>query len=351
LTAPTGGTLGAGSEVSRRRARAGIILVLSVAALSGCTGPEAFLDAGGPAAREIRGLWWLMFGLGVTVYLGVLGLISVPLWRRWRRRHPAIDDVRELLIERRFVVWLGIVGPAIILFTLYLTAAPVLVATAPERANPDADEEVIEVIGHMFWWEVRYPDHDVVTANEITMPAGEEVRFRMTSADVIHAFWIPRLHGKVDMTPGHTTELVIEADEPGHFRGRCTEYCGIAHAQMILHVFAVEPDEYESWIAEQAEPAPEPETAEEQRGQEIFLDSCIYCHAVRGHGPSTEVGPDLTHFASRETLAAGILPLERDRLATWIRDPHELKPGAPMPGTALADEDLEALLDYLESLR
>lgn len=329
----------------------GVLLAVAALAVSGCTGPETFLDAGGPAAREIRGLWWIMFTLGVAVYVGVLGLIAVPVWRRWRREHPEIDDARDLLLEKRFVVWLGLVGPAIILFGLYLTAAPVLVATAPAGADPDADEEVIEVVGHTFWWEVRYPDHDVVTANEITIPAGEEVRFRMTSGDVIHSFWIPQLHGKVDMTPGHTTELAVEANEPGHFRGRCTEYCGIAHAQMILHVLAVERDEYDTWLAEQAEPAPDPQTAEEQRGQEIFLDSCIYCHEVRGHGPSTEVGPDLTHFASRDTLASGILPRERDHLETWILDPHELKPGAPMPGTALDEEDLEALLDYLESLR
>lgn len=334
-----------------RRPRTSLALALVALSLVGCTGPEAFLDAGSAATREIAGLWWIMFGLGVAVYISVLGLVAVPVWRRSKRRHPEVDDARDLLLEKRFVIWLGVVGPAIILFGLYLTAAPVLVATAPERTGPDDEELLVEVIGHMFWWEVRYPDHDITTANEIHIPAGQNVRLRMTSADVIHAFWIPKLHGKVDMTPGHTTELVVSADEPGHFRGRCTEYCGIAHAQMILHVFAEGSDDFEDWLGRQAEPAPEPETTAQEHGQQVFADSCIYCHTVRGLGPSREVGPDLTHFGGRDTLAAGIVPNERDLLATWIRDPHELKPGAAMPGTSLDDDDLEALLDYLETLR
>jgi cytochrome c oxidase subunit II len=329
-----------------------LTVLLAVALLvGGCQGPEAFLDTAGPAAREIAWIWWVMFGLGTAVYVAVLGLVAVPIWRRRRGRHGPRDDARELVVERRFLVGAGIIAPTIILIVLYLLAAPVLVAVSPSGANPADDDEItIEVIGHQFWWEVIYPDHEVVTANEIHIPAATPVRFRLISEDVIHSFWIPRLHGKVDMTPGHVTELVVEADEPGHLRGRCTEYCGIAHAQMILHVFVEEPEDFEAWLAEQAEPAAEAETEELLRGQEIFRTACIQCHTVRGVGPSTRVGPDLTHFASRSTLGAGILPLTREHLETWIIQPHELKPGAPMPGTPLDDDEMRLLLDYLESL-
>jgi cytochrome c oxidase subunit II len=339
--------------MSRRLPRAALVLPASLVALgtTACTGPEAFLDAGGPAAADIAWIWWVMFGLGMAVYLAVHVLVGVPVWRVWRGQHGPVDDARELVVERRLLVGGGIVGTSVILFLLYFLAAPISVAVAPDRANPDGDEVLIEVVGHQFWWEVRYPDHDIVTANEITIPVGQTVRFRLSSADVIHSFWIPKLHGKVDMTPGHTTELVLEAERPGHYRGRCTEYCGIAHAQMILHVFAEEPDDFDAWLETEAAPAREPQTDEEQRGRDVFLTTtCVYCHTVRGHGPPSAVGPDLTHFASRTTIAAGILPNTREHLRTWIIDPQSLKPGAPMPGTALDGAELQALLDYLESL-
>jgi cytochrome c oxidase subunit II len=342
-------TAGPRRRLPRRRWLALGVLALG---LSACTGPEAFLEAGGPAAEEIAWIWWVMFILGVGVYIAVLGLVGVPVWRNWRRRHPPVDDERELVVERRFLFGAGIIGSSIILFVLYLVAAPVGVAVAPALGgNPDGDEITIEVVGHQFWWEVRYPDHGFVTANEITIPAGQRVRFRLESADVIHSFWIPQLHGKVDMTPGHTTELVVEAERLGEYRGRCTEYCGIAHAQMLFRVFAVEADEFEQWVDAQAEPARDPETDEQRRGREVFLSSsCVYCHTIRGHGPVSEIGPDLTHFASRETIGAGILPNTRGHLAGWIVDPQALKPGNPMPGTAIAGEELRLLLDYLESL-
>lgn len=320
-------------------------LSLLVVLATACEGPESFLDTAGPAAEEIAGLWWIMFALGLGVYAVVMGFVAVPIWRRWRRRRGPPSDERDLIVERRFLG--GVIGGSIvILFSLYLVAAPVLVSTSP--SGQDHQDITVDVIGRQFWWEVRYPDHDVITANEIHIPAGRTVRFRITSGDVIHAFWIPRLHGKVDMTPGHTTELVVTADEPGHYRGRCTEYCGIAHAQMILHVYAHEPGEFEEWMEELAD---EPETDGQDEGRAVFASHCAACHTVRGDFPSSPVGPDLSDFALRQKLASGVVDNDRENLRRWILDPHDVKPGAAMPATRLERDDLEALLDYLESLR
>jgi cytochrome c oxidase subunit II len=341
------------SFASRSRSLALLALVLTLAA---CEGPESFLDVAGPGSRDIAGVWWLMFTLGSIIWVLVIALVGVILWRKRRGPTPQ-DDERELRVERRFLYGGGIIMPAIILFVLFLTAAPVGVLVAPERGsedgegNPNGDETVIEIIGHQFWWEVHYPDHDITTANEIRIPAGEPVRLRLASADVIHAFWIPRLGPKVDMTPGHITELVVTADEPGHYRARCTEYCGIAHAQMIFHVFALAPDEFDDWAETTAQPPPEPETADAQEGQELFEIHCAACHTVRGQFPVSTVGPDLSDLAARETIASGILPNTREDLSEWILDPQELKPRNAMPPTPLDDDELEVLLDYLEGLQ
>jgi cytochrome c oxidase subunit II len=207
-------------------------------------------------------------------------------------------------------------------------------------------------VAEKFWWRVRYPQYDIETANEIHIPTGERVRIRLTSADVIHSFWIPKLAGKIDATPGHTTEQVLETDEPGRYRGRCTEYCGLAHAQMVVFVVAQERQEFDDWLTTQQEPRPLPVDDDRlEHGRQIFFgSSCAYCHAVQGHGPPNTIGPDLTYLATRDTIAGGILPNTRGFLAGWIVDPQAQKPGNLMPGTQIAGDELDALLDYLESL-
>ncbi|MBS3940625.1 MAG: cytochrome c oxidase subunit II, partial [Actinobacteria bacterium] len=213
------------------------------------------------------------------------------------------------------------------------------------------DAMVVEVVAEQFWWRVTYPDHGVMTANEIHIPTGQDVRVRVTSTDVIHSFWVPKLAGKVDATPGHTTEVVLESDEPGRFRGRCTEFCGLAHAQMVVHVVAQEPDEFDAWLEHQSRPQDIPTDDRLIAGREVFMSSsCVYCHTVDGHSAGNRIGPDLTHLASRETIAGGILPNDRGNLGGWIVDPQALKPGNLMPGTQLAGAELDALLDYLLSL-
>jgi cytochrome c oxidase subunit II len=339
------------------------VTLVAAAALAGCSGPENWLDPAGPAADIAATIWWVLFGLGMAVYAVVMALV-VLAFRRGRRR----EDIDPVLIGGsagaeaggrvpwRLVLFGGIVGPAVVLLALNLITAPLSAAmddrgASAAGADLETGEVVVEVVAEKFWWRVHYPDHEVVTANEIHIPTGEKVRLRITSADVIHSFWIPRLAGKIDATPGHTTELVLETDEPGRYRGRCTEYCGLAHAQMIVFVVAQEPDEFAGWLEHQREPQPQPTDPRIEKGRQVFFgSSCVYCHTVSGHGPPNTIGPDLTHLASRETIAGGILPNDRANLGGWIVDPQAQKPGNLMPGTQIAGEELQVLLDYLESL-
>jgi cytochrome c oxidase subunit 2 len=204
----------------------------------------------------------------------------------------------------------------------------------------------------MWWWEVRYPDAGIVTANEIHVPAGRPVRLELASTDVIHSFWAPRLHGKRDMIPGIENVFWIQAAEPGVYRGQCAEYCGTQHANMAFRVVALPPAEFNAWLAERKMRRSPPTTPGEQHGFTVFLKAgCGECHAIEGTPAKSNVGPDLTHLGSRQTIGAALLPNTRGNLAGWIADPQAVKPGVRMPRSYLAADELLALVTYLEGLK
>jgi cytochrome c oxidase subunit 2 len=214
----------------------------------------------------------------------------------------------------------------------------------------------ITLIGHQWWWEARYRDEDASrefsTANELHIPVGRPVIVTLLSNDVIHSLWIPNLQGKKDLIPGRTATLRLRADKPGVYRGQCAEFCGLEHALMALQVVAEPNQGYEAWAARQRQPAPDPGSALTQRGQQVFLStSCVMCHTIGGTTAGGRLGPDLTHLASRATIAAGMFPNNRGHLAGWIADPQALKPGVNMPANSLPPDDLQALLAYLETLK
>lgn len=338
----------------RPAARRVSVIVLSTVSLllAACEGPESVLDPAGPAAERIAGLWWYLFVLGSVVFALVIALFTVPILRRRGRADTDVtpDVSGDEGSARRWVAIGGVAMPIVVLAAIQVVSLPLGRDVAP--AAGDGDELVVEVDARQFWWHLRYPDAGFETANEIHIPTGTPVRLRVTSTDVVHTFWIPRLHGKVEATPGRVLELVLEADDPGVYPGRCAEFCGLAHAQMKVRVVAHEPEDFDDWLRGQAAPAETPATEAQRAGLEVFRGaSCVYCHTVRGHTELGDVGPDLTHLASRSTIAAGVLPNERDRLADWILDPHSVKPGSRMPGTRLAEAELQVLLDYLEGLR
>jgi cytochrome c oxidase subunit 2 len=214
----------------------------------------------------------------------------------------------------------------------------------------------IDIYGHQWWWEVQYPqpeaDKTVVTANEIHVPTGTLVRIHGTSMDVIHSFWAPNIHGKRDLMPGYQNDFIIQADQPGRWRGQCAEFCGPQHAHMSFLIVAEPMDRYHNWMDAQAGTPPPPSTPQTQHGQVVFLSrACIMCHTVRGTVAGSRVGPDLTHVGSRDTIASGTLPNDPQHLAQWISNAQQIKPGVRMPPNPMPAQDLNDLVAYLESLR
>lgn len=332
-----------------RAAHAGLA-GLTALALSGCGGPHsAFADPASEAAAAIAWLWWVLLVVTGVVFLVVLAGWTYAL----RRRRPS----EGMEGEGRSLLWVLVAGaivPAVILLGLTVATIRTSGRIAGAAAAPNA--LLIEVVGHQFWWEARYPESGAVTANEVHIPAERPVRVRLTTNDVIHSLWVPRLHGKLDLTPGRATELLLHADEPGVYRGFCAEFCGEQHALMGLRVVAQPAEEFARWLAHNAAPTPGPGGDPlVRRGEEVFVRSdCHLCHRVRGAAfpqPTDDVGPDLTHLASRETLAAVTVENTPGNLAAWVLDPHGIKPGVRMPATPLSADDLSALVRYLESLR
>ena len=317
-------------------------------ALGGCAGVQSTLDPAGAEAARVASWWWWMFVLAMLVFVLVLGLLVATFFRSRRTftEPAAVRGRRGWLI---FVLTAGAVLPSVVLSALMggnVWQEAVLARSAPEA------ELTIEVTGHRWWWEIRYPEHGVVTANELHVPAGVPVRLELTSADVIHSLWVPSLAGKRDLVPGQTNVLRIEATEPGIYRGQCAEFCGVQHARMGIVVMADRPDTFADWLSRQREAAAEPTRPDVAEGRRVFLSSpCVGCHTIRGTAASGEIGPDLTHVASRSTLAAATLTNGRGNLAGWIVDSQEIKPGNAMPPMPVAPQDLGPLLDYLQSLR
>jgi cytochrome c oxidase subunit 2 len=300
------------------------------------------LEPAGVQSHQIADLLRTFTWICAGVFVLVLGAFVVAL--ALKRGAP---------VESR----LG-VGTAVAIATVTLVVMLFLsVRTSRALASVSTKDAVpIQVIGHEWWWEFRYPGSvaglQFTTAYEMHVPVGKTIEVRLESVDVIHSFWVPSLHGKRDLVPGKPATLVLRADEPGRYQGQCAEYCGTQHANMRFVVVAEPEPEFRAWLAHQLEPAPEPRDAVAARGRQVFLDQrCSACHAIGGTGAFATVGPNLTHFAARSDIAMGTLPNRPGHLAGWIVDPQSAKPGAIMPGTTLPPDDLQALLAYLGSLR
>ncbi len=329
-----------------RAARPALVLAVAALALAACGPDRSMLTPMGTDASRAAGLWWLMFWIGAAIWLLVTAATLYALYRRDRRDRD--DPLATRRWENTPLVWGGIVLPSIVL--VLLTGVTV---DAMRQSGPPAQSEVtvVQVIGHQWWWEVRYPERDVVTANEVHVPAGRPVRIELTTADVIHSFWVPALAGKIDLVPGRSNTLWINTDRPGVYEGQCAEFCGLQHAKMRFRVVVDHEPRFQDWLASQGEPAPEPADELAARGRQVFLSaSCVYCHTIQGTAEVGVIGPDLTHLADRDTLAAGIMPNTKGHLGGWIVDPQQIKPGARMPSTDLSPDDLQALLAYLGSL-
>jgi cytochrome c oxidase subunit II len=332
------------------------VLPLLIVLGAGC-GPVSMLDPRGPRSAAIADLWWRLFWIGLGVYLLVMLLLVLALVRQLRRRRaeepePPVPVGRLAgLGSNGLVVTGGMLVPAIILALLLVFDLGTLGAIAEPPGPPAV---TIDVVGHQYWWEVRYANEGVVTANEIHVPTGRPVLLRLTSADVIHSLWLPQLMGKMDLNPGATTTSWFQADQPGTYLGECAELCGLQHAHMRFQVVADSAADFTSWVQAQQQPATPPTDSDSASGAQTFARvGCISCHTIRygaESGVGGTIGPDLTHVGSRRTLAAGTLANSLGAMQGWIGNPQAVKPGNNMPVVPLDADALRSLAVYLESL-
>ena len=292
----------------------------------------------------------LVFAITGTIFLVVAGLLVYAMIRF--RARPGEDDRDEppqvYGSDRIEAAWTVI--PILIVFVLAGVSARIIWAI--QDASPPKSTLHVDVIGHQYWWEVRYPYYGVVTANEIHVPVSRDLEqataFKLTSVDVIHSIWVPELGGKLDLIPGRENHMLIDATEPGIYRGNCTEFCGVQHANMLLEVVAQEPADFERWIAAQHKPHIDALPA--SAGQRKFqMFACAGCHAIKGTR-FVALLADLTHLMSRRLIASGVLPNNHDNLREWIADPQKTKPGCLMPGMKLSGKNLDDLTAYMETL-
>jgi cytochrome c oxidase subunit II len=298
-----------------------------------------------PQASAISDLFIIVLIVCAIIFLIVTAMVSVSLIRF--RHQLGSTDPRPRYGNWKLETTWTVIPFLVLIWLLTLTARGMKQSDpAPDR-KPD-----LLVISHQWWWEARYPQTGVVTANEIHIPVGVTWLLTLESADVIHDFWVPRLGPKMDVVPGHPNHLWLEADKPGIYLGTCSEFCGAQHAQMHFLVVAQSAAEFETWQKQQEKPAAYLLSESSKKGSKLFQQlTCINCHTINGTNAKGQAAPDLTHFASRQTLGAVILPNTPENLALWLKNPQAVKPAILMPNLKLTDAQVGNLTDYLESLQ
>jgi cytochrome c oxidase subunit 2 len=349
---------------SRRALWALLTLIGLVAVACAKNAPQDALSPDGPVARQADNLFRPVFWIAVAIFVLVEGMLVYALIR-FRRRSDR-DAPKQIHGNQRLEIMWTIL-PAALLAGI---AVPTVLAIFDVAARPVGAGVVnVKVIGHQWWWEYEYTDiktpegGPLKTANELVIPTDRWVYLEMTSADVIHSYWVPRLAGKQDVIPNRITTLKLRADQPGMYEGQCAEFCALSHANMRLRVIAQDVVSFDRWVAEQTRPAPGFATGQVGAGFGLAASpltggqTCMTCHTIRGHPGSTgaTTGPDLTHFASRTSFAGSmlqLLPAEvgRANLVRWLDDPPEVKPGSLMPDYNLTGDQIESLVAYLLSL-
>jgi cytochrome c oxidase subunit 2 len=311
---------------------------------------QSILRTDSPQAHNIALLWWWMLAAAAIVFLGAVAMLVVGYFGRRSPGFPILGERED--ISQRLVLGFGIGVPVVVLSVLFGVSNIYLIKQTSPPA-PGSTAMTIDVIGHQWWWEVRYPGTRAVTANELHIPVDTRVNVVATTADVIHSFWVPALNRKVDMIPGRRNRVLLYASHPGTFRGQCSQFCGVEHADMALDVVAQTPAAYRAWLATTAAPALAPglNASAARAGEQVFMTSqCGSCHTIAGTAAGGEIGPDLTHLASRRTLAALTIPDTPRELAAWIADPQAIKPGDRMPDLGLSRKQISELVAYLDSL-
>lgn len=295
-------------------------------------------------ASDMKSLSWFLIIMSTSVFIITVILLILALRKK---------DLTQKSFEpgNKFILWSGLFIPTIVLIITLVWSLQSSLKIS--QMNQEEDVINIKVIGHQFWWEVIYPDHHIITANEIYVPVGSNIKFELSSQDVIHSFWIPNIHGKLDMLPDHKTYITMNIERPGRYRGQCAEFCGLQHALMAFPLVAVSENEFNQWLARNQRKGPLDLSEKEARGKDIYYrESCHTCHAIDGTDFKGKAGPDLTHIATRLTLGAGTIENNPKNLKQWIVDSHSIKPMNRMPQYKnIPEKDLDDLLEYLGRLK
>ena len=311
--------------------------------VSGCSSASPSVVApAGPKARFVTNAWWILTGVAAFVCIVVIALAVAALV--FRRRPKKVDSEGG----QRPVVVFGLLIPALVLMATFALS---ITGIAVNAQPPSREVVTVHVIGHQWWWGVKYPGAGVTTANEIHVPTGEPVRLELTTDDVIHSFWVPQITPKMDLIPNRPNTTWFSVDKSGVYRGACAEYCGLEHAHMAFAVIAQPRAQFERWLHGQARAARAPTTVQQRLGMSVFeTGTCATCHTIRGTRAHGHVGPDLTHVGSRRRLAAGTIPNNFGNMAGWVSNSQTIKPGNKMPPQPLSPDDLRAVVTYLQSL-
>jgi cytochrome c oxidase subunit 2 len=301
-------------------------------------------------AWMIQDIYVLIFWIALAVFIVVEGVLLYSVIRF--RRRPGQGLPEQIHGNTKLeIAWT--IAPALVLVLIAVPTVQTIFQTQAEPPNMDQALKV-RAVGHQWWFEFEYPDLGIVTANELHVQKGQTVYFDIESADVIHSFWFPLMGGKRDMTPSHVNHMWFTPNEAGRFLGQCVEYCGASHANMRMVLYVHEPAEWQAWVdgMKQAAAQPQPGTGAAAGAQLFTAKGCAGCHTVQGNPAAVgKVGPDLSHFAQRSTLAAGMAENNEENLAAWLRNPPAFKPGALMPNLGLNEDEIKALTEYLYSLK
>jgi cytochrome c oxidase subunit II len=339
----------AGVNTPRRHRPGRSALVALAALLGGCAWdtPQTTLVARSDLARSILHVYGITTWATIVIALVVLVALAIVLVRF--REQPGAAALPPQIRGHTLLEISWTIAPALVLLIIAVPTIQIVFRTQGAAAPPTALQ--VTVRGWQWWWEFRYPGLDVAAANELHLPVGRPVVLALEGPDVIHSFWVPQLGGKRDVVPGRLNQIILTPDTPGEYPGQCAEFCGASHANMGLRVIVESPDRFERWIATQRAPAPEPTGDAAITGKTIYASrACVGCHTIRGVSAGV-LGPDLSHFGSRQTLAAGVLANTVENVTAWVKDPPAIKPGAKMPALGLSDGEARAVATYLLGLK
>lgn len=344
------------------RAVATSVLALAALVLGGCAGSPSTMAPAAVNSKMVYDLTLIIFGIAAVVFVAVEGMLLYSAIRFSRKGHETEEPKQIEGNTRLEIAWTLL--PAIVLAIVFVISARTLfMLSSPSGASGQSASLAslggvapnqtmrIRVVGHQWWWEFVYPDLGVTTANEMHVPVGTRVDLQIESADVIHSFWVPQLAGKIDAIPGHSNFMWIQVTDAGRYHGQCAEFCGAQHALMRMEVVAESPDQFQAWVTQQQAPAAAV-SGDAAKGQQAFMSgACIGCHTISNTNAQGKSGPNLTHIASRRTFAGGTYELNQDNLTKWLHNPQAMKPGTLMPNLNLPQDQIDALVAYLMSLK